>query len=280
MTDTTGAKDYYASFHRREWERLETGKGRLEFEITRSLIAEALPASGHILDIGGGPGRYSNWLRESGYDVTLADLSPNLLELAREQFGPGVASEIVEADIRDLSRWPSESFDATLALGPFYHLTDAADRQRALREVMRVTVPGGPIAIALMSKYAFLRRTLALPDERHRMDDGDFVAAVIERGTFTNEIPGRFTDGYGVDPSNIAEAFEKEGMTTVVMASTHGFATGLEDQIEGLRLENPEAYQGTLRALKTTASDPGLFGTAGHLLYIGLNPVRDGPAVL
>ena len=122
MTDIAGAKDYYASFHRREWERLETGEGRLEFEITTSLLAEALPGGGHVLDIGGGPGRYSRWLRQLGYQVTLADLSPNLLELAREHLGPDVVADIVEADIRDLSRWPSGFFDATLALGPFYHL--------------------------------------------------------------------------------------------------------------------------------------------------------------
>lgn len=272
MTDIAGAKDYYASFHRREWERLETGEGRLEFEITTSLLAEALPGSGHVLDIGGGPGRYSQWLRHSGYDVTLADLSPNLLELARRQLGPGVATEIVEADVRDLSRWPTGRFDATLALGPFYHLTEEADRRRALREVMRVTVPGGPIAIALMSKYAFLRRTLAIPDERHRMGDAAFVAEVIGRGTFRNGIPGRFTEGHGVDPSNAAALFEGAGLTTVVMASTHGFATGLEGQLDSLRLEHPAAYEETLRVLKATASDPSLFGTAGHLLYIGTNP--------
>lgn len=272
MTDTAGTKGYYASFHRREWERLETGEGRLEFEITTSLLSEALPGSGHVLDIGGGPGRYSRWLRQSGYEVTLADLSPNLLELARQQLGPGVASEIVEADVRDLSRWPSGAFDATLALGPFYHLTDEADRLRALREVMRVTVPGGPIAVALMSRYAFLRRTLAIPDERHRMEDGGFLADVIDHGIFRNEIPGRFTEGHGVDPSKAAEIFEEAGLTTVVLASTHGFATGLEDQVESLRLENPAAYKETLRLLKATSADPSLFGTAGHLLYIGLNP--------
>ncbi len=130
---------------------------------------------------------------------------------------------------RDLSRWTSGSFDATLALGPFYHLTDAADRRRALREVMRVTVPGGPIAIALMSKYAFLRRTLAIPDERHRMSDAAFVESVIGHGIFRNEIPGRFTEGHGVDPSNAAAVFEEAGLTTVAP----GPATGRDDAMLG-----------------------------------------------
>lgn len=272
MTDTDGTKGYYASFDRREWERLESGEGRLEFEITTSMLSSALPVSGHVLDIGGGPGRYSQWLHERGYEVTLADLSPNLLDIARQQLGDGVAQDIVEADVRDLSRWPAGTFDATIALGPFYHLTNESDRHQALKELMRVTAPGGTIAIALMSKYAFLRRTLAIPDERHRMADASFLEAVLADGVYRNEIPGRFTEGYGVEPSRAIAAFEDAGLATQEIASTHGFAAGLENQVESLRLENPEAYVSTVSVLKATATDPSLFGTAGHLLYIGTNP--------
>jgi hypothetical protein len=43
-------------------------------------------------------------------------------------------------------------------------------------------------------------------------------------------------------------------------AHVHGMA---------LRLQNPEAFARTLSLLKATAPDTSLFGTAGHLLYIG-----------
>lgn len=274
MTDLGGTKGYYASFDRREWERLETAQGRIEFELTTHLLAKNLPKSGHVLDIGGGPGRYSRWLCDMGYQATLADLSPNLLDIARAEFGEELIREIVEADVRDLSQWPDNTFDSTIALGPFYHLTSATDRRTALEELMRVTVPGGTIAIALMSKYALLRRTLAIRDERHRMADAPFVEAVLSHGTYDNPIPGRFTEGYGVEPSRTAKSFEEAGLITATVASTHGFATGLEEQIESLRSEDPEAYASTLEVLKATATDPSLLGTAGHLLYIGRNPLR------
>ena len=183
MTDVGGTRDY-ASFDWREWERLETSQGRIEFEITTHLLAKTLPKSGNVLDIGGGPGRYSRWLYDMGYQATLADLSPNLLDIARAEFGEELIREIVEADVQDLSRWPANTFDSTIALGPFYHLTSADDRRRALEEHMRVTVPGGTIAIALMSKYALLRRTLAVRDERHRMADTSNLEAVLSHGTY------------------------------------------------------------------------------------------------
>lgn len=279
MTDVGGTRSYYASFDRREWERLETSQGRIEYELTTHFLAKTLPRSGRVLDIGGGPGRYSRWLSEMGYQATLADLSPNLLDIARAEIGEELIREIVEADVRDLSRWQANTFHSTIALGPFYHLTSAADRRRALEEIMRVTAPGGTIAIALMSKYALLRRTLAIRDERYRMADPSFLEALLSRGTYKNPIPGRFTEGYGVEPSKAAEAFEEAGIITVTIASTHGFATGLEDQIETLRSEDPAAYASTLEVLKTTAADPSLLGTAGHILYIGTNPARSGKSM-
>ncbi|MBT2249946.1 hypothetical protein JHV56_14665 [Arthrobacter sp. BHU FT2] len=53
-----------------------------------------------------------------GYEATLADHSPNLLDIARAEFGEELIREIVESDVRDLSRWPANTFDSTIGLGP------------------------------------------------------------------------------------------------------------------------------------------------------------------
>jgi ubiquinone/menaquinone biosynthesis C-methylase UbiE len=108
------------------------------------------------------------------------------LDIARRQVGEELIHEIAEADVRDLSHWPANRFDTTIALGPFYHLTSPLDRRQALEEIMRVTAPGGTVAIALMPKYALLRRTLAISDERHRMADASFLDAVISDGSYYN----------------------------------------------------------------------------------------------
>jgi len=70
---------FYQISAQREWERLEhPTQGALEFAINKAWIQKFLPESGaRILDIGGGPGRYSIWLAAQGYRVTLADLSPD-----------------------------------------------------------------------------------------------------------------------------------------------------------------------------------------------------------
>src|SRR5215212_6553355 len=130
---------YYASFGEREWQRLTNpDDGAVEFALTKHFLARFLPSSGRILDLGGEPGRYTIWLAEQGYQVVLADLSPELLALARTQIAAaGVDQQVeavVEADACDLSRWPDASFDAVLCLGPFYHLPNPIDRARAAQE--------------------------------------------------------------------------------------------------------------------------------------------------
>jgi len=196
---------YYAQFGEREWTRLQhAADGQIEFAVTRQALLRYLPPHARVLDLGGGPGRYTIWLAEHGHRVTLADLSPELLAIARErirQAGVGGHVEaVVEADARDLRAWRDGVFDAVVCLGPFYHLPDPTDRARAAGELGRVLASGGVAFVALMPRLAFLRRTLALADERRRLLEPGFVARVLEDGVFSNDVPGRFTFGYGARP--------------------------------------------------------------------------------
>jgi S-adenosylmethionine-dependent methyltransferase len=120
-----------------------------------------------------------------------------------------------------------------------------------------------------MPRWALLRRTLALPDERARLADAGFVDALLGRGEYTNPHPGRFTSGYGADPGEVGEVFAAAGLRQIVLASTHGFATGLEKPLEELRTADPATYEAALTLLFRTAMEPSLLGVAGHLLYLG-----------
>ena len=182
---------YYAEFGEREWNRLlNPTDGAVEFAVNRRAISRHLPTphdSLRILDLGGGPGRYSFWLVDQGHKVTLADLSPELLTIARTKSAEfhTKLEAVVEADACDLSVWPDASFDAVLCLGPFYHLPDVVDRDRAARELCRVLRPGGVAFVALMPRYTFLRRTIAIGDERQHLLDADFLRAALQEGAST-----------------------------------------------------------------------------------------------
>ena len=105
--NTDAVRAYYAGLGEREWARLDNpDDGAIEFEVTCQVLAKYLPPHARVLDIGGGPGRYAIWLAQHGHRVTLADLSPEQLAIARTKISQAgvdaMVEEIAVADARDL----------------------------------------------------------------------------------------------------------------------------------------------------------------------------------
>jgi len=272
MGDGDMVRAYYEGYAERVWARLDRADdGALEFAINSRTIAAHLSPGATVLDIGGGPGRYAHWLAARGHRVTLADLSPTLLAIARARTpaaGPSLAA-IVEADARDLGRLDAGSFDAALALGPFYHLSEAAERERAAAEVARVLRPGGLLFAALMPRLAFLRRTIADRTERRHLAAPEFVARVLADGVFINDEPGRFTGGYSFRPEEIAPFFAAHGFTQLALLASESAAPDLQPHLAELARDDPATYEATLGVLLDVAAEPSILGLAGHLLYVG-----------
>lgn len=82
--DVEIVKENYNENAQSEWERLEGF--HFEFEITKHYLKKYLQGK-TVLDIGGGPGKYSIRLAGQGYDVILVDLSENNIVLANRNFG-------------------------------------------------------------------------------------------------------------------------------------------------------------------------------------------------
>jgi ubiquinone/menaquinone biosynthesis C-methylase UbiE len=266
-------QDYYAAFGENEWHRLTWPEGVIEFAVTTYALNMHLPPQGRILDIGGGPGRYSIWLAQRGYTVVLADLSPHMLDIAWDKIAQaGVQSqieEVVVCDACDLSRFESESFDVVLCLGPFYHLIAPVERERAATELVRVLKPSGTAFVAFLSLYTFLRRTLAFKDEQHHLAQPEFVSRLMNEGVFLNEVANRFTTGYGVHPQAVAPFLERHGLKTVALLADTGFAASQAKQLAELAESNPQAYRTAMEIIVSTANDASLLGASIHLLHVG-----------
>jgi SAM-dependent methyltransferase len=118
-----------------EGQRISRGLGQLELLRTREVVRRHLPpAPRRVLDVGGGTGVHAAWLAADGHHVHLIDRVPRHADRARRLTpGPGRVTVSV-GDARDLPA-ARASVDAVLLLGPLYHLTERADRVRALREV-------------------------------------------------------------------------------------------------------------------------------------------------
>ncbi len=159
-------KKYYSEYGAGEWERLvRSPYNRLEFDTTMHFLKTYLPKEGLILDAGGGPGRYTIELAKLGYDVVLLDLTPKLLEIARDNIKEakveGKARRIIEGSVDDLSMLKENTFDAVVCLGgPLNHLVYKERRQRAVNELVRVAKNGSPIFVSVIGKLAVLMNAI------------------------------------------------------------------------------------------------------------------------
>lgn len=83
MSAMDSIREYYNNSVENEWERLE--RNPYEFRIHKHFMEKYVKPGDRILDVGGGPGRYSLYLAQKGCNVTLVDLSDGNVEFARQK---------------------------------------------------------------------------------------------------------------------------------------------------------------------------------------------------
>jgi SAM-dependent methyltransferase len=103
------------------------------------IVAAAVPAGAHILELGSGVGRVTHALLERGFTVTAVDESPQMLERVR-----GARTICGPIETLDLG---GETFDVVM-LGSFLvHAGDEDVRRGMLRTCVRHLAPGGCVLI-------------------------------------------------------------------------------------------------------------------------------------
>lgn len=100
-----------------------------------------------ILDLAAGTGASSVALARSGAEVTAGDFSPGMISEGRRRHGHVPNVTFVQADAMALP-FADDSFDAvTISFG----LRNVNDPRLALREMLRVTAPGGRLVVCEFS---------------------------------------------------------------------------------------------------------------------------------
>lgn len=270
MTDFEKIKAYYHVFN--EWGRLDAPEGRLEFDLSMPIITSHLPPKAEILDLGGGPGRYTIELAKSGHILHLADLSQTLLDEAKKKIseqGISNVKSITQVNAVDLSRYNDCSFDAVLLFGPLYHLTNEEERVSCVREINRVLKPNGLVFASfipyLTGAIGVAGRMFYFPDQVST----ETLKRVFDNGIFNNNANKGFQEGYYPTSHEVADLFEKNGFSKVLLRSIRGWGSSREEQIYKLKDENPEKYEAVINLINETADEPAIIEMCMHAIYVG-----------
>ena len=124
---------YYDENSELEWQRLE--RHPFEMPLTLYMMEKYIRPGNRVLDVGGGPGRYSIHFAKMGCDVTLVDLSPGNVRFAMDKAAEaGVKFAAHAANCLELDTLNLNEFDHVLLMGPLYHLKEDADRKKAVEQ--------------------------------------------------------------------------------------------------------------------------------------------------
>ena len=265
----TGIKEYYNQFD--EWGRLD--REPLEFKVNWHYMSQYLPSSGKVLDNGAGPGKYAIQLAEKGYDVTLTDLIPRLVALASSQAEEkGILdrfSGFHVCDARELTPCKDGEFDASLMLGPLYHLQEESDRVKAVKELYRVTKVRGIVFVAFMSRTRHIFNSLLSPKRWKPNHTMEGIQRFSENGIFNHVDEGRFTGAYYFDIHEIQPFMESNGFEQLELISSNISSIFSEEQWEYWKERGAEEWAKVEELFIEEAKNPYVHGISSHLLFIG-----------
>jgi ubiquinone/menaquinone biosynthesis C-methylase UbiE len=265
-------RDFYNASPSHEWERLARPYRRLEFVSTMYLIEKYFPPSGHVVDVGCGPGRYSVELMRRGYRVTLVDVTEGLLDIAKEQIAAeGLKAEaVVRADACCLDFLPGESIDAALLMGPLYHLVKPEDRKQALFETRRILRTGGVAIVAYLNSWGILRSLLTEVPAYYK--DLDVIYNLTREYTQVGYQKGGFTEAYFTVPPAAKADLESAGFEVVSYAGVESFCSGSLDPVKAIHDSDPEAYRNILKVAAELCEAPQYRDSTEHLHFVLRKP--------
>jgi SAM-dependent methyltransferase len=111
------------------------------------LVRHREALAGRVLELGCGGGRLSGYLLDLASEFHGLDISPLMVAHCKRAY-PGGTFEL--GDLRDLSRYASESFAVVFASFNVLDVLDDSERRRVLMEIRRMLAEGG---LMMMSSH-------------------------------------------------------------------------------------------------------------------------------
>ena len=252
-----------------EEKRLTYGLGPLELERNQELIVRFLAEKGGtVLDIGGGPGVYSEWLAGLGYKVFLVDPVGKHVQQAQKRSAKlKKPFKAILGEARSLG-FEDRSADLIILHGPLYHLQERAERIAALKESYRVLKPGGAL-LGFAINHSISTLTGLLNGMIH--DAQFYQMCISELSTGIHNAPAAW-------PGILSEAYFHKSEQLVAEVQEAGFTGTQLFAVEGMIWLDSKYFESRtdtakkekmMGLLRQTEQDEALLAFSPHMMAFG-----------
>jgi SAM-dependent methyltransferase len=247
----------------REWDRFDRTLGdRVSLALHARVLQQFVPRQSRVLEIGAGPGRFTEHLHDLGCRITVGDISATQLRLNRENAEARGYAASVESwsqfDIADLSSFSDESFDAVVAYGgPLSYVFER--RNHALSECVRVLRNDGVLLLSVMSLWGTVHRhlpaVLGLPESSNRR--------IVATGDLTAEAePGSTHHCHMFRAAELRRFLDRPNLELLWLSASSAITTGLDPTI----VADEQSWQLVLDLEAQACTEPGYLDAGTHLI--------------
>jgi ubiquinone/menaquinone biosynthesis C-methylase UbiE len=266
--DPDWVRSFYDQYGEQEWARWDISPvERIKLEVHLHYVRKYLKAGDRVLEMGAGPGRFTQELARITKRIVVADISPVQLGLNRKNalemhFSESVESW-VECDMCDLACFTEGEFDAVVCYGgPLSYVFD--EREVAIGELLRVTKPGGFMLFGVMSLWGsvhqYLPQVLELDSQLNRQ--------ILASGDLTPDTPEasiHFCHMYRAD--EFRTFLERSGAVVEVISASDCLSATWAEYL-GTLPDDSEAWQLLLEAEIEACREPGCVDMGTHLIAV------------
>ena len=255
-------QDFYDANPLGEFNRIAN---RPEFLLTCRMLDRYIRPGDKILDIGGGPGRYSLYLAEKGCDVTLFDLSPENIKFAGEKSAElNLTIKTITGDAREADKLTCEKFDNILLMGPMYHLLEENDRITAVNAALNLLKPNGIIFVSFINTLAgFIYYMKFQPDCVQWENEKDFIDKTVERKSFDADA---FTKAFFIDHGDILPFMSQFSLEKLHLFGQESITSPCENNIMSQPKEIIDLWFDLCERIWERED---LLSWSEHLMYVG-----------
>lgn len=234
----------------------ESLTGAVEHHVDWALLSRHLPEnrSARILDAAGGTGRITLPLAKLGYSVTLCDVSPGMLEVARQKLlreGLLDRVEFSTCDVREL-HYADESFDFALC---WNGMLEAAG------ELIRVTKKGGALSIFLVNRCRSAVDLFA-------RDSASALALLKSRSNYIYYEAERYR---AVTPQEAIDLFDVYGVRVLQLYAVYGWMEllGISPELRESRKWDEGFFSQVAEMALYLSQEPSVKSMSQHLVLYG-----------